>query len=236
MLELRNIHLSHPGKMLFEIEQLKLEPGFYLLVGANGAGKSTFLQSLITSSSPGMELDGTELNRLSAAERSKKTAFVSSSFAGLDYMKLREYLDLGRYPHTGKSGRLSTNDAEIVDHYAAVFRLQPLLDRFTASLSDGERQRASIARAFIQQSPVILLDEPTSFLDYPFKKEILSGLRAASDRENKIIIASTHDLEIAGKYASSFLVIEPISKKLVKLDPATPFTALLAAAFPDFSL
>lgn len=235
MLELHNIQLSHPGKMLFGIGQLKLESGFHLLVGANGAGKSTFLHSLITSSSSGMLLDGTELNQLSASERSKKTAFVSSSFTGLDYMRLKEYLDLGRYPHTGKSGRLSADDVDIVTHYASVFRLQSLLDRFTASLSDGERQRASIARAFIQQSPVILLDEPTSFLDYPFKQEILSELRAASDRENKIIIASTHDLEIAGKYANSFLVIEPVSKKLVRLEPTTSFTTLLATAFPDFA-
>lgn len=236
MLELRNILLSHPGKMLFGIDQLSLEAGFHLLVGANGAGKSTFLQSLITSSSPGMKLDGTELNALSASERSKRAAFVSSSFTGLDYMKLREYLDLGRYPHTGKSGRLSEDDAEIVNRYASLFRLQPLLERFTASLSDGERQRASIARAFIQQSAVILLDEPTSFLDYPFKQEILSELQTAATRECKVIVASTHDLEIAGKYASSFLVIDPVSKKLVQLESTVSFTTLLAIAFPKFVL
>lgn len=211
MLELKHVKPGF-GSTLYETGELRIHPGtLSVLIGANGAGKSTLLDAIALGQSAGGDilLYGDSLPTLSLRERARKIALVESRFTGAAHLSLGEYLELGRFPHTKASGRLHAEDYAIVNRYAAHFQLEQLRSQSTATLSDGERQRAGIARAFIQQTPVILLDEPTSFLDYPNKRRIMQLLRDTAREEQKIILLSSHDLELYLDYADHFYIINP---------------------------
>lgn len=216
MLDISNCTIGKV-KPLYRIDALQLKPGrLTALIGANGAGKSTLLDA-ITSGHP---IPGTiswkekSLSALSSQERSLIIALVESRFEGGEYLSTLEYLQLGRYPYTGFSGRLSACDITVVTEIASRLKLDHLLEQSTLTLSDGERQRAGIARAMIQETPVILLDEPTSFLDYPNKRSTLQLLADLTRNENKVVLLACHDLELCIEYADDCLIINPNTRML----------------------
>ena len=216
MLELKNCHIGI-AKPLYQIDDLLIESGkLTVLIGANGAGKSTLLDviALGDASAGDVIYDGRKLSEMSSERRSKIIALVESRFTGSEYLSTQEYLELGRFPHTGFSGRLASEDKAIVAEIASGLNLNHLLSQSTLTLSDGERQRAGIARALIQQTPVILLDEPTSFLDYPNKRSMMRLLKTVAREQNKIVLLASHDLELCLEFSDSLLIINPQTKKL----------------------
>ena len=114
-------------------------------------------------------------------------------------MSVFELVSLGRLPHTGFFGRLNQHDIEMVEQALSLLNIQHLKHKKVQMLSDGERQKAFIAKAMAQETPLMLLDEPSAFLDYPSKVELMQQLNRLAKEYNKIVILSTHDLDIALK-------------------------------------
>lgn len=170
------------------------------LLGPNGAGKSTLLRTLCAFQPPlsgELLLDGCPLESFTSQELATRIGVVLTERQDIRGMRVREMVAMGRSPYTGFWGKLSANDEAAVDAAIAAVGIQPLAQRMVHTLSDGERQKVMIAKALAQQTPVILLDEPTAFLDFPSKVEMLLLLAHLAHDMQKNIFLSTHDLELA---------------------------------------
>lgn len=170
------------------------------LLGANGAGKSTLLRTL-SGSQPALNgklmVNGNLLSQLSEKERSRTIGVVltDKTFAG--GLSVYELVALGRQPHTGFFGRLHKEDHHIIKEALENVGIAHKAQSYTAELSDGERQKVMIAKALVQECPLILLDEPTAFLDVVSRIEIMQLLHRLAIEQNKAILLSTHDIEQA---------------------------------------
>jgi iron complex transport system ATP-binding protein len=181
------------------------------LIGVNGSGKSTFLRTLSRlhhSISGTILYDGKNINDYSNSEFAKKTGFVSSEIIQANYLKVYDLVSLGRFPYQNISNTLTINDKNIIHNALEITESMHLKDCHIDEISDGERQKVMIARALAQDTPVILLDEPTSFLDLANKFTVYSLLGKIALNQQKTIIFSTHDLNIALKYADKIWLIK----------------------------
>lgn len=216
MLKFENCRIGHE-RILYEIPELELEQGeFTALIGANGSGKSTLMDALVQGKflHGKVSVEGRNWNDLKLMERARQITLVDNHFLGFDYLKVNEYLELGRHSYTNFTGRLSAEDQNIVQKYIQKLHLESLLGQSTSTLSDGERQRVGIAKALIQETPIILLDEPTAFLDYPTKKEVMSLLGTIAKESNRLVIIASHDIDFCIEYCSRILIIEKETKVL----------------------
>ncbi|MFI3283165.1 MAG: ABC transporter ATP-binding protein [Rikenellaceae bacterium] len=170
------------------------------LLGANGVGKSTLLRTM-TANQP--KLDGEifyhdkELASYTHKELSKMISIVLTERVAIKNISVFELVSFGRSPYTGFWGGVSHQDKEIIKESLRMVGIEHLAERMVQTLSDGERQKAMIAKALAQQTPIILLDEPTAFLDFPSKVEIMQLLHRLSRLTGKTIFMSTHDLDLA---------------------------------------
>ncbi len=170
------------------------------LFGPNGIGKSTLLRSLAKLQIP---LSGEilifdeNIRNYSRTRLARMLGFVSTEIIHVNNLRVRDLVSLGRYPYTGWMGRLGHDDAEKVDDAINMVSASHLEHKFIHQLSDGERQRAMIARTLAQDTSIIVLDEPTAFLDLPNKYEIVHLLQKLATEKGKTVIFSTHDLNIA---------------------------------------
>ena len=181
------------------------------LLGPNGAGKSTLLKTLSAFIPPlkgEIRIMGKNLREYTDAGLAKVIGVVLTERLGLANMSVEELVGLGRAPYTGFFGNLSKSDREIVDEAISLVKIGDLRGRMVQTLSDGERQKAMIAKALAQQTPVIFLDEPTAFLDYPSKVEIMQLLLRLSSVKDKTIFLSTHDMELALQIADTVWLID----------------------------
>ncbi|MDW8325003.1 MAG: ABC transporter ATP-binding protein [Anaerolineales bacterium] len=174
------------------------------LLGPNGAGKSTLMRTLCGLQPPlggSVWIDGEPLHVLSPDRKARKLAVVLTDRVQIGYMTAYRLAALGRYPYTRWDGRLTAEDEAIVQDAMRAARCEALAARMVAQLSDGERQRVMIARALAQQTPIILLDEPTAFLDLPRRIEIMHLLHDLAHQTGRALLLSTHDLELALRFA-----------------------------------
>jgi iron complex transport system ATP-binding protein len=179
--------------------QMCIRDRVYALIGRNGIGKSTLLQSLtgmVPLKEGTIRLLNDSLETLSRLELVKRIAVVESRFEGLEYLKVKDYIALGRTPHTDSFGNLKQQDLAVIHEIAGALGILALMDKFTDQISDGERQLCAVARAFVQETPMIILDEPTAFLDYLNRKKLLTILVELARDQQKCILLSTHDLEL----------------------------------------
>ncbi len=171
------------------------------LLGPNGCGKSTLLRTLAGTQKPlagQVEIEGAELGLLSIRQLARRVAILLAEPLALGAMTVAELVALGRYPHTDWSGRFTATDRAAVARAVDQVGIAELATRTLESLSDGERQKSMIARALAQEPKVLLLDEPTAFLDLPGRYEIGGLLRqVASTAEDRAVVLSTHDLDFA---------------------------------------
>lgn len=170
------------------------------LLGSNGAGKSTLLRTLSATQpalSGELKLLGRSLLSYSEQERSRLIGLVLTDRIMTGGLVVRELVALGRQPHTGFFGRLTRRDSQIVDEAIAAVGMRHKANCYVAELSDGERQKAMIAKVLAQECPVILLDEPTAFLDVTSRIETMILLRRIASEQQKTVLLSTHDLEQA---------------------------------------
>ena len=178
------------------------------LIGRNGTGKSTLMRTLAGFLKPlggSALLDGRDVSRLSPAERSHLISVVLTDRVDVDGMRVKDLVSVGRQPYTGFFGKMSSDDEEVVNKAIADVGMTDFAGRQVNSLSDGERQKVMIAKALAQETPVILLDEPTAFLDYPSKKEMFQMPAQLCHEQGKAVLVSTHDLDIALPIADSVI-------------------------------
>ena len=181
------------------------------LLGANGVGKSTLLRTL-SAFQPKLDgdvlIEGREITTFSDKELSRMIGVVLTEKPDIRNMSVRELVALGRSPYTGFWGTLHEDDWQVVDEAISAVRIEPLRERMIHTLSDGERQKVMIAKALAQQTPVIYLDEPTAFLDFPSKVEMMQLLRQLAQTQQKTIFLSTHDFELALQVADTLWLME----------------------------
>lgn len=221
MIRLDNISLSYGSRTILRDVSLHLGKGeLCALVGRNGAGKSTLLRALTANNKT--LLDGTPIGKLSPEKMAHKVSIVTTERIRIENLSVEDLVAMGRAPYTNWVGHLQDIDREIVGKAIAAVGMSDFAKRDTSSLSDGELQRAMIARAIAQQTPIILLDEPTAFLDIPTRFEVCRLLAELAHKEGKTILFSTHDVDAALPVCDSFAIIDNGSlRKLPTSEAAT---------------
>ena len=207
MIKLDNISLSYGSRTILHDVSLHLRAGeLSALVGRNGAGKSTLLRALTTNNDT--LINGTPIGSLSPEALARSVAIVTTERIRIDNLLVEDLVAMGRAPYTNWMGYLQDIDRDIVREAIEAVGMGSFVGRETSSLSDGELQRVMIARAIAQQTPIILLDEPTAFLDIPTRFEVCRLLAELAHRDNKCILFSTHDIDAALPVCDSFVIIE----------------------------
>ncbi len=182
------------------------------LLGQNGIGKSTLLRTLAAFQpilGGTVMVCGRSLTDYTDKELSRVIGIVLTEKPDVRNMTIEELVGMGRSPYTGFWGTLKEDDRQVVDEAISSVGIDGLRGRLVHTLSDGERQKVMIAKALAQQTPVIYLDEPTAFLDFPSKVEVMQLLRRLAVTEQKTILLSTHDVELSLQLADSIWLMEP---------------------------
>ena len=181
------------------------------LLGSNGVGKSTLLKTLsgfLGKLDGDILIMGKELSSYTPKELSKTLGVVLTDKCEIRNMSVREIIGMGRSPYTSFWGTLDKEDYRIVDEAIEMIGINHLKKRMVHTLSDGERQKVMIAKSLAQQTPVIFLDEPTAFLDFPSKVEIMQLLHKLTREASKTIFLSTHDIELALQIADKIWIMD----------------------------
>lgn len=203
------------------------------LLGPNGAGKSTLLRTLAAFQPPlagEILLEGRPLASYTTQELATRIGIVLTERPNIQGMTVAELVAMGRSPYTGFWGQLHDDDLAQVEEAIRLVGIENLRRRNVNTLSDGERQKVMIAKTLAQQTPIILLDEPTAFLDYPSKVEVLLLLRRLAHQMNKTIFLSTHDLELALQTADNLWLLAAGEPLLI----GTPGELAESGALPRF--
>lgn len=210
---LEHITLGYGERILLHDISASIPAGsLTALLGRNGTGKSTLLRAIaglgeIRTGS--VRLCGSELTALAPHRRAATVSFVTTDKVRIANLTCEEVVSLGRAPYTNWIGRIQDADREIVARALTLTGMESFADKTMDTLSDGECQRIMIARALAQDTPVILLDEPTAFLDLPNRYELCTLLRRLARHEGKCIFFSTHDLDIALSLCDSVALVDP---------------------------
>ena len=204
--------VGYRGHRVVEDISLSLPCGrLVCLLGPNGAGKSTLLRTLCGFQPPiegTVTISGSDITTMSAAEVARLVSVVLTDRPLTSSLTAAEMAGMGRAPYTGFWGRLSDDDRRLVSEAMQTVGIDSLATRRMGRLSDGERQKVMIAKALAQHTPVIVLDEPTAFLDYPSKVAVMKTLARLAHDEGKTILMSTHDLELAAQLGDELMEIE----------------------------
>ncbi len=206
-------HLSvgYNGVPLIENIEIGVRKGEILtLIGPNGSGKSTILKSIIRQLkliAGTVVLDGHSVADMTERELSKKLAIVMTERIRAEMMSCRDLVATGRYPYTGMLGLLSAEDRKIVDEAIRLVHAEDFAEQSFLKISDGQRQRLLLARAVCQEPEVVVLDEPTSFLDIRHKLELLDILKNMARKRNMAVVMSLHELDLAQKVSDQVVCV-----------------------------
>lgn len=206
-------HLSVGYRQTAVLQDFNLSAGkceLVALIGRNGSGKSTLMRTIARlqpAVSGKIQIAGNPLNAYSRSEMAELLSIVSTEPVGVSHLTVGQLVSFGRFPHTNWIGKLTPQDIAIVEESMQLVGMAPFADKRLAAISDGERQRAMIARTLAQDTALILLDEPTAFLDMPNKYEVVRLLHRLTRNKRKTIIFSTHDLNIAMQEADKLWLI-----------------------------
>ena len=204
--------VGYGGKPLIENICLHVRRGEIMtLIGPNGAGKSTILKTLARQLTPmagAVYLDKQALGQMAEKELAQRLAIVTTERIDPELMTCRDIVSTGRYPYTGRLGLLRAEDRTIVENALAQVHAGELAELPFAQVSDGQRQRVLLARALCQQPDVILLDEPTSFLDIHHKLELLDILKNLVRQQRLAVVMSLHELDLAQRVSDTVVCVE----------------------------
>ena len=215
-IELKNLSIGYKERrgeatVISGIEASLCSGELTCLLGPNGAGKSTLLRTLCGFQPPlagDVRVAGRNIMDYSERELSKIIGVVLTDRVILNNVTVRQVVEMGRSPYTGFWGRLGIEDCELVDEAMALVGITELQNKAMSSISDGERQKTMIAKALAQSTPVIVLDEPSAFLDYPSKADLMRLLAELARSKGKTIFQSTHDLDIALQTADKIWLLD----------------------------
>lgn len=212
MIELRDITLAFGSRALIRNASARFTNGsMTALLGRNGTGKSTLLRAMASLGAVqggDIVVDGVALGELSSRDLARKISFVNTERVNVEALTVHDLVAIGRSPYTDWMGRITAQDEEIIARSISTVGIEHLTYRNVETLSDGEAQRVMIARALAQQTDVILLDEPTSFLDLPNRYELCLLLQRLAHDEGKCVIFSTHELDIALSLADNIALVD----------------------------
>ena len=211
-IETDDISVGYDGSAVVEHVCLKVRRGQILtLIGPNGCGKSTILKSIVGQLklvAGTVFLEGTDMKQKSANEIAKSMAILLTNRISPELMTCRDIVATGRYPYTGRLGLLGEEDKKIVSQALEQVDALDIADKPFSASSDGQRQRIMLARALCQQPEVIILDEPTSFLDIRYKLELLSILKRMVREKDLAVIMSLHELDLAGRVSDTVACVK----------------------------
>lgn len=208
----RKMCVGYEGKPLIKEINIDMKKGEILtLIGPNGAGKSTVLKSIARQLSligGAVYLEGRDIALMGRDELAKKMSVVFTDKIKTDMMTCEDVVATGRYPYTGKFGILSKADYAVVEEAMELVHVTEIKNQDFTKISDGQRQRVMLARAVCQEPEILLLDEPTSFLDVKYKLEFLSVLMEMRKRMGLTVIMSLHELELAARVSDKVLCVK----------------------------
>jgi len=208
---INNLNVGYSSKILLSNLNLSANKGELIsLIGMNGTGKSTFLKTLmklLPAAVGEISLFEKNISQYSRKEWAKNLSFVSTELPAVNFLKVYEVVAAGRFPHTNHFGNLSETDKFFIDKALITTKITHLKYRNFNEISDGEKQKTLIARTLAQNTPFILLDEPTAFLDIVSKFDILLILKQLTNQENKTVIFSSHDLSVVLQIADKIWLI-----------------------------
>ena len=211
VLHTENLGIGYKGKPLLPDINVSLNEGdIVALAGPNGAGKTTLFKTLCGSLKPiagRITIFGKDLNQYSATERASLFSLVLTEKPDDLFLKVYDIVAAGRYPQLGLMARLSESDESIIEESLQTVGIKHLIDRNFISLSDGEKQKVMIAKAIVQDTPLIFMDEPAAFLDYPSKIELINLMVKLSREHKKTILFSSHDLDLLLRYCDKMWIV-----------------------------
>lgn len=210
--ETKDLAVGYGGKALISGINLSVERGKILtLIGPNGAGKSTILKTItrhLERVAGVVSIDSNNLFKLSNKEVAKRLSVMLTERIDPELMTCRQVVAMGRYPYTNHFGALTAEDDAVVDESLNMVRAMELGERPFSDISDGQRQRIMLARAICQQPEIIVLDEPTSYLDIRHKIELLDILRKMAAEKNVAVVMSLHELDLAAKVSDQIICVK----------------------------
>jgi iron complex transport system ATP-binding protein len=204
--------VGYEGVLLIKNIEIELQRGEILsVIGPNGAGKSTILKTIagqLALLGGTVYLEKDILNKMSEKERSKKVSLVLTERIRPELMTCEDVVFTGRYPYTGRLGILSAHDRNKVREVMELIHITDMKDKEFVTLSDGQKQRVMLARALCQEPDILILDEPTSYLDIKYKLEFLSVLQKITRKKQVTVIMSLHELELAQRVSDKILCVK----------------------------
>lgn len=218
-----SIGYTHPEtKVLHENISFDIFPGdFVALIGSNGIGKSTLLRSLSNLQKPisgEVILHDKNIHQYSSSELAHEISLVLTNPPASKNLSVLEYISLGRFPHTNWLGHLTEKDKQAINQAIEITQVQDLIHEQCYALSDGQYQRIAIARAIAQDTPIIILDEPTSHLDMHHKVEVLKLLNTLAKEHNKSILFASHEIEWVIQVCNKIFVMMPGQAELMETE------------------
>ena len=208
-----NLLIGYKGQPLIpEVNVSLCEGDIVALAGPNGSGKTTLFKTLSASIKPiggEVKLFGKDLHDYAPTERSSLFSLVLTEKPDDLFLKVFDIVAAGRYPHLGLLAKLKAEDEQIIYDSLQTVGIGHLTNRNFVSLSDGEQQKVMIAKALVQDTPIIFMDEPAAFLDYPSKIELVNIMHKLSREQRKTILFSSHDLDLLLRHADQMWVMAP---------------------------
>ncbi len=203
VLEFKNLVIGYDNELLLNNASQKLYLGEVVaLIGRNGCGKSTLLKTISGEMSPlsgSVELFSKNITRISPKELARMVSIVTTVHPDIIGMSVEEVVALGRYPYLNLLGTLTSTDVEVINKALLLLGIDIVRKKNYNQLSDGQKQRVMIARAYVQETPLIILDEPTTYLDYIGREDILTILKQLTNDGKRAIVFSSHDLDLIQK-------------------------------------
>lgn len=211
VLRTEDLHIGYKDKAILPPINVSLKEGNLIaLIGPNGAGKSTLFKTLTAHIKPlkgKIELFGKELTDYSSKEKARLIGLVLTERPDDMFLKVYDVVASGRCPYTDFFGKIGKDDENVIQESLDIVGINKLKDRYFNTLSDGEKQKVMIAKTLAQNTPIIFMDEPTAFIDYPSKIELFSLMKMLTKERNKTIIFSSHDLELLLRYTDDIWLI-----------------------------
>lgn len=210
--ETHDLFVGYGGRPLIEKINLSIEKGRILtLIGPNGSGKSTILKTItkhLEKIAGVVTIENDNISKWSNKELAKRLSVMLTERIDPELMTCEQVVAMGRYPYTNHFGSLTPGDRQVVEESLHMVRAEELAERPFTDISDGQRQRIMLARAICQQPEIIVLDEPTSYLDIRHKIELLDILRKMAREKNVAVVMSLHEIDLAAKISDQIICVK----------------------------